>query len=86
MQLLNWWLQRDCAPLAGHCFGNAFKRAASFLPSVWGWGHHVNPWLASFDNISGLEARQVVEPQACGFHLAMAKLPRLNDLIRWPDG
>ena len=42
--------------------------------------------LAALHDIGGLEARQVIEPEAGGLCLTMAELPWLDDLIGRPYG
>jgi hypothetical protein len=37
------------------------------------------------DDIRRCEFRQIFQPEACRFDFAVAKLPRLNDLIRLAD-
>jgi hypothetical protein len=46
----------------------------------------VDALFAALNHIGGSEPRQVVEPEAGGLGFPVPELPRLDDLIRWPDG
>ena len=74
------------APLSAHGVSDALVGARAFLPAIRAMRHEVNALLAAIDAVGWLELGQVVEPEAGGLDLAVAVLPRLDDLIGWADG
>ncbi len=74
------------APLSAHGISDALVGARALLPAIRARRHQVNTLLAAIDAVGWLELGQVVEPEAGGLDLAVAVLPRLDDLIGWADG
>lgn len=69
------------APLDSHRQGYTGVGLTAELPAVWRGRHLVNACFPSFDYLRGLQKREILQPQARGFSLPMAVLPRLYDLI-----
>src|ERR1022692_709550 len=72
------------SPLLGHCFCDAGIEARALFPSLRSRRHLEHALLAALDDVGRFQRRQVLEPEACSLGLAVAKLPWLNALRKFP--
>jgi hypothetical protein len=80
-QLIDDSGQRSISPLLTHGISNPLVRAASVLPAIWPWRHQMHLGLPAINDLRRPQLGQVLKPEACGLDFAMAKLPRLDDLL-----
>jgi len=72
------------SPLLGHCFCDAGIKARSLFPALRSGRHPEDALVAAGNNIGRLQRGQVLQPEACSLGLAMAELPGLNALRKFP--